>query len=557
VLRTFSPSSILAIAAIYFLILLIPVKGRCSSLASNNIPLDSPIYLYLEKLAGLGLITGDIKGIRPYSKSEAARLVLEAEKNLDEVEDGARPFADGIIRRLHDLIPRELSLYRDPKLGQWFDFNPMASSRIRYVYLDGIPRSFNRPIFYRGGQKVFGIIGGRSASLGTVVSQSGTEGTPLLENNEGIIYNRGHNMEYRMAMEAFLTSRISMEVEPVFLNEPSNHSDGRGTSLFLNKGYLKLGGGGLELEVGKDANWFGPGYRGALTLTDNAKNFDMVKISSPELTHVRFLGDLKYAFIFSRYDHTVTDGKVRQPWFFGLNLSLKPKPWFELGANFTRQEGGPGFTGSVSFADFISGGGNSNHSNTIAGFALRFRMPWLRNSELYGEYVGEDSWGILPFVESYVAGFFVPDLTASGKDDLRFEFFYGNPALYTDIKFPRGYAFKGMNPGHSQQGGSIEFFLRYSHWFSVRNNLALEYFHTERGNEGRVKVDANGEYDPTNGTLQAVERKNAARLFWNLPLCGETDVNLMYGWERIHNLDMVQGEKRTNQIFKVDISYRY
>jgi len=163
----------------------------------------------------------------------------------------------------------------------------------------------------------------------------------------------------------------------------------------------------------------------------------------------------------------------------------------------------------------------------------------------------------LPFVESYVAGFFVPDLTASGKDDLRFEFFYGNPALYTDIKFPLGYAYKGMNPGHSQQGGSIEFFLRYSHWFSVRNNLALEYFHTERGNEGRVKVDADGEYDPTNGSLQAVERKNAARLFWNLPLCGDTDVNLMYGWERIHNFDMVQGEKRTNQIFKVDISYRY
>ena len=39
------------------------------ALASNNIPLDNPIYLYLEKLAGFGLIKTDMKGIRPFSKS--------------------------------------------------------------------------------------------------------------------------------------------------------------------------------------------------------------------------------------------------------------------------------------------------------------------------------------------------------------------------------------------------------------------------------------------------------------------------------------------------------
>ena len=46
------------------------------ALASNNIPLDSPLYLYLDKLAGFGLIATDIKGIKPFSKAEAARLLL-------------------------------------------------------------------------------------------------------------------------------------------------------------------------------------------------------------------------------------------------------------------------------------------------------------------------------------------------------------------------------------------------------------------------------------------------------------------------------------------------
>ena len=51
--------------------------GDCAALSSTNISLDSPLYAYLDKLAGMGLIHSDVKGIKPYSKAEAARLLLE------------------------------------------------------------------------------------------------------------------------------------------------------------------------------------------------------------------------------------------------------------------------------------------------------------------------------------------------------------------------------------------------------------------------------------------------------------------------------------------------
>jgi hypothetical protein len=54
-----------------------------------------------------------------------------------------------------------------------------------------------------------------------------------------------------------------------------------------------------------------------------------------------------------------------------------------------------------------------------------------------------------------------------------------------------------------------------------------------------------------------VERKNAARAFLSLPLYGDIDMKLMYGWEKINNFNLVGGENRTNQVFKVDVSYRY
>jgi hypothetical protein len=562
ILRPFINLFLPVLISASFLVLLTAGRGGCSGLASNNIPLDSPIYLYLEKLAGLGLISGDLKGLRPYSKAEAARIVLEAEKNLDLVDGEALYFAEAIIKRMHDLIPRELSLYREPEQCQWLDFNPTAHARLRYVYLDGIPRNFERPVMLKGGAKVFGFIGGNlRRHPDEIVHKSGTEGTPLLENNEGVIYNRGHNGEFRLGMEAFLTSRIAMEAEPVFLDVPDNKDDGRSTRFFLNKGYIKLGGGGLELEVGRDANWFGPGYRGTVTLTNNAKNFDLIKLSSPEPLDVgwvkRYLGSFKYSFIFSRFDETGTGDDQRRPYFIGVKLALKPKSWFEIGGNFGRQEGGPGLSGSTSIPDFIFGGGDTNKSNSIAGLDLRFRIPWLRNTEIYGEFAGEDSASFWPILESYVAGVYIPRLTLSGKDDFRFEYFWGHAYLYSDGKFPNGYTYHNMTPGHSQGGAAQEFFFRYSHWFSPRNNLALEYFYTVRGSVGRVSLNSAGEVVENGGTRQSKEKKDAVRVFWNLPLYGDTDLNLMYGWEDIHNLNLVGGDDRTNQIFRLDISYRY
>ncbi|MBK5276428.1 MAG: capsule assembly Wzi family protein [Desulfuromonadales bacterium] len=529
------------------------------ALSSANIPLNSPLYGYLDKLAGMGLITSDVKGLRPYSKAEAARLVLEAQKNL-ALQDAAAPaFAGELIKNIRESIPREVSLRETPdKKPRFIDYNPVSSLQLRYVYLDGVPRDYNRPVFIRGGQSAFGFIGGtlRPESDAGVLNESGTEGTPLVENNNGIIYKRGNNVEMRLSAEGYISDKVSALLEPMLQYSPDD------TRFLLNRGYIKLGGGGLELEAGRDENWFGPGYRGALTLSSNAKNFDQVKLSSPEPLDVawvkRWLGDVKYALIVSQFNETdAGTPERRRPYFVGVKLAAKPYSWFEYGINFVRQQGGPGFTGSTTFKDEIFGGGYTNHNNSIAGLDMRFRIPWLRNTEVYGEYAGEDSASFWPIVESYVAGIYAPCLTAACRDDLRFEFFWGNPMLYTDFKFPRGYTYENMSPGHSQGGAAQDFFVRYSHSFSVRNRVALEYFHTDRGQEGRVRVNNLGQYDPINGVMQAMEHKDAGRISWTLPIHGDVDGQLLYGVEKISNLNLVEGAVRTNQLVSFELRYRY
>jgi len=526
------------------------------ALSSPNIPLDSPVYSYLEKLAGFGLVRSDVAGIKPYSRAEAARLLLEAEWNLESgVGSSDLAFARTILAELRRKIPREAALYREPETAPTVDVNPLSSARVRYVYLDGKPRSYERPVHDPGDDGVFGIGSGlRPANpYPSPVQQHGTEGTPLMENNEGIVYRDGHNAEVRFSAEAHVGSVASALVEP----QLSYSRSGDGASIRLNKGYLKIGGGGLELEAGRDANWLGLGSRGAVTLTSNARNFDLVKLSSPEPIPLKYVGAIKYALIGSRFDTTVTNGAERRPWFLGAKLSVKPVETFEVGINLGKQFGGPGVNNSLGdYVRGIIGGTSADNTNNLAGVEMRVRLPMLRNMELYGEFSGEDSASFWPIVESYVAGFYLPRLTASGRDDLRFEFFKGNNILYTSGTFPGGYLYHGMPIGHSQGGAVIEFYLRYSHWFSVRNNLALEFFRTDRGHEGRVTVDAAGRFDP-NGIMQSIEKKHAGRVSWTLPLHGDLDMNLLYGIEKVENVDLVAGEDRTNQLFKAEVRYRY
>ena len=522
--------------------LLLSAPGPSWALTSNNIPLDSPIYLYLDKLAGFGLVSSDAKGLRPYSRAEAARLLLEAERNAEVQKGSVETFARELMTRLRELLPREVKLRSNSGAAALLDYNLFSGARLRYVYLDGVPRSYDRYVNDPGHQSAFGLIGGDLRPVSGVGHQVGTEGTPLLENNEGISYKQGSNADLSWEMEGFLRDKGSILIEPDLIASSGEKR------LSLQKGYLKFGGGGLELEVGRDDLWFGPGVRGATTLTNNARNFDMLKLSSPEPVDFdwvhNYLGEFKYSLSLARFDESGAGVTYRHPYFVGFKLDLKPVPWYEIGFNMVREQGGPGLPTNVSTTCTILGGCDNDGINAIAGFDMKVRIPWLRNSELYGEFSGEDSAKFWPFVESYIVGVYIPNLTASGKDDLRLETYWGSYIHYVDYQFPNGYTYHGLTPGHSQGGASFDVFTEYSHWFSPRNRVALDYFFTERGNGGRVPG-------------QAVERKNAGRLWWCLPVMGETDARVMYGIERIANFNQVGGEDRTNKLFLVDLTYRY
>lgn len=510
-----------------------------AAVASNNIPLDSPVYGYLDKMADLGLFVSDFKGIRPITKSEAARLLKEAQDNISQKRGSS--FASQLIAETGRYLERELSHRDKPQQPVASSFNPLTEAKLRYVYLDGEPRSYARDVHDPGGEGVFGIGSGLRPTnpADFVVHQQGTEGTPLFENNEGTRYAAGNSVDIRFSSEANVGRYASLLLEPQFVST-DGQLNGR-----LNKGYVKIGSGGLELEVGRDANWLGFGQRGALTLSNNAKNFDLIKLSSPEPLDAGFLGKFKYAVIFSRFDRVMTANGERRPYFYAIKGSLKPSPQFEIGINLGRQQGGPGVTNTLSsYFKGLVGGTHEDNSNSLGGLEMRWRIPTLRNTELYGELSGEDAAKFWPIVESYLAGIYIPRLTADGRNDVRFEYFLGNRILYTHGQFTQGYIYKGMPIGHAQGGATQDFLLRYSHWFSARNRAGIDYIYTTRGNLGRLEG-------------QALEEKHAARLFWNFPLADKLDMKMLFGAEQVTNMNLVDGADRNNSLAMIELSYRF
>lgn len=535
---------VLRIVVVFLFLAGFSTSAFAAMLASSNIPLDSPAYLYLEKLSGMGLVKSDVRGLKPFSRAEVARLTREAEQLLKEQPNAAPTLAKVLIKQLKEMIPREMLLQGNDDMPQLFDARPIHSARLRYVYLDGTARSYERQARDYGNDGVFGIGSGLRPPAVVDVQHHGTEGTPLVENNEGTIYRQGNNAELQVATEGYVSRYAVALLEPQIVYASGSHK----TIATLNRAYVKVGGGAAELEIGRDSTWMGLGYRGAITLSNNAKNLDMLKLSSPEpfqVSWLSWLGKMKYMLLFSKLDDTVTNGQERQPWFFAAKLTSRPTENLEIGFNVGKQVGGKGVNNSLSqYFNGILGGTSADNSNGMAGFELRYRIPWLRNTELYGEFSGEDTACFWPIVESHLAGFYIPMLTEDGKNDLRFEYFHGNNILYTSGTMPQGYIYHNLPLGHAQGGAVEDYFVRYSHWFNVRHNLALDYFYTVRGSFGALPG-------------QSAESKHAGRINWTFPVFGDLDAQASYGIEGIRNYNLIAGAKQTNQLVRLELRYRY
>jgi hypothetical protein len=235
-------------------------------------------------------------------------------------------------------------------------------------------------------------------------------------------------------------------------------------------------------------------------MSNNAKPFDMIKISNPRATLLpwifSYLGPFRFNLLFSRLDddeHKITDkatgDDLSKPYLYGLRFDFKPHPFFEIGLSHLVLFGGEGR--DISFTDFLkiaysnkNRDGTELDSNQEVAIDLALTIPnvsrlvpFADSIKLYGE-VGAEDTGKPPDRRAYLAGIALNDAFMVKGMKLRAEYAKLSPgsvptAWYSHGSYPMTYS--GRVFGHHAGTDSDDLFIELSQTLENRFSYKIGF----------------------------------------------------------------------------------
>lgn len=409
----------------------IPLKNWGGFAVSRDAAYDD-----LERLVTAGLADRTILNTKPLGRIEAARIVARAVEKIREDTGGvynARRDLDPVIERLVDELDPELASLRVKIPGDsraapgFFSLVPVDRAQVR--------------------------AGFASRDLSFVNSQG-------LRFQHGA--NGGLSFESRAQVGDFLTFYVQPEVD-------GNEEFG---SARLASGYGKLTFYNVELLVGRDSLWWGPGLFGSLILSNNAPPLDQIRIGSAESFLLpwigKWVGPTKILGFISQLEERRDHPQAK---LAGLRGTIAPFSVLELGVSYVNMFGGtdkprlsagdyPRVLFDPQASDQASPANQRFRNNAL--FALdgdlrlrnvnRYLLP-SRDLRLYGEFGWDDTCCNTSFVPlreaaSWLVGAHLLGLFDIEGIDARFEYAESSRFSFTHNQFYRGYWTRGEVISH-------------------------------------------------------------------------------------------------------------
>lgn len=463
--------------------------------ASVNIPVNSRIYDDLERLEVKGLINSGLLATRPFGRSEAKRLVDEARGKLRDLKEAEKPAG---AQELTARLGYEL---RDAKDTSFI--KPVQEAYSKFLYADSTP-------FF-----------------------------PNLNNN-GDESAQGFNA--RVGVVSIAEAGIAS-----FHLNPEFRADGDSYRARLLRGFAQLNLFGLEAELGRDSMWWGSGFHGNLIMTNNAKPFDMLKLSTEHPFTLPWIFDFLGLFRPTVFlTHLEEERDFSNANLLGIRLDFKPTKRFQLGLNRIFMFGGEGRK-SLGLSDWIEvffASDSSEHSdspingNQIVSIDASYvfvnrsaKLPF-SGVKLYTEWGAEDSSGdtLSPTGRANIYGFLLDEPFWIENADFRLEWAntarnarYG-PAWYTHGVYTTGYKYYGDFIGHHMGTDARDLYLR------------LRY-HLENG------AVAGLEFDWERAGIHSTEeaRKKWIGLDFSYPFSNDIDITAGLGYDDVDGSPGLEG----------------
>lgn len=417
-------------SALLALLLAGPAEG------ANYIPVGDQIYKELEFLEVNGLVESAMLSTKPINKSELREYLIEAEDKIRRTRSPAE------TRRLItiDRIKKRLG----SETGAKSIVKPLSDVYFKTAY------SEKAPYF-------------------------------LAVNNSGDAYAKGLNVRTGFSTEAALGETFFAG-----LNTELKAQDSYGSArVDVPWGYLNIELDSAEFMAGRESLWWGPGYHGALLLSNDAKPLDMLKFttSHPVILPWVFsgLGLFRPTAFLARLEE---DRDFSRANLLGMRFHFKPTRRLQIGFNRTFMFGGEGRR-SLGISDWVKvliASDSAEHMNSpINGNQLasidvsyvyvndeRHLFLPFSGAKIYTEWGAEDSSGDTktPSNRANIYGAYFGEPLFIKNSDIRFE--WANTARqpantlrwYSHLLYKTGYTHEGRNIGHHMGGDAQDFFVR-------------------------------------------------------------------------------------------------
>ncbi|HEY1937170.1 MAG TPA: capsule assembly Wzi family protein [Candidatus Angelobacter sp.] len=459
---------------------------------TTYVPIDSWVYPELDRLAALGYVSTAEAGIRPWTRSECARLVAEAGQAID-LHDSSQ-WATIYARLAEEFAPELQGKQTQP--GAWLE-----EIYTRVGFLSGTPLTddyhfaktftddFGRPF----GRGVNDITGG---SARAVVG-------PLA------FYVRG---EYQ---HAGTVPPLNAPAQQAIVNleglpfAPSQRTDSLDRFRLLDA-YASFNFHNNVISFGNQTLWWGPGADGPFLASNNAEPLPMLRISRAEPFVLpwlfRLIGPIRVEAFWGQLGgqqfvtlldaagnrKVITPPLHPHPFVQGVKLSFKPTSNLEFGFGATAILSGPGFPLTLhSLLRSYSPTGNTapglptDPGDRRSAFDWSYRVPWLRRwLTFYGDSFTEDEYSPISFPRksAFRSGLYMPRLPKLAKLDLRAEGIYtdipnlrGIGVSYSNGHYISGYTNYGQIIGNAigREGRGLNVWTTYR--FNATDNLQFHY----------------------------------------------------------------------------------
>lgn len=319
-------------------------------------------------------------------------------------------------------------------------------------------------------------------------------------------------------------NNIGYELRPQY-NYLSGSGEDGGYGAGIHSGYMVAWLGNTEIEIGKDAMWWGPGRYGSWLMTDNAPAFELIKISNAQSGVfpwlLKYLGATRFTAFLGRISKQTVEYKNgdasafveisenASPYMAGTRLDFSPSAFLELAAsttsvfisrkgdNFSLEDIGQVIlpTDSANKEEAYKGPVASRIASVEAtlkagGERAFMKFLGLEGLKLYAEYGGEDirlspnSFQLEDQATQY--GLYLDTGTADLLIEYADNYSSARHRWYGHYQFQDGYRNEGFVLGHNMGNcnsqkyrcNSRDIFIKLS--FPFKENLKTSVYHDRR-----------------------------------------------------------------------------